>query len=97
MPSIFPNDYRTVISALKRARKSKRVTQVELAEALRVKQSVISKIERGERRLDIVEIFRICEALDISLSTLLESLPPRLSPIPGKEEIAGSETTKRKD
>ena len=81
MPSIFPNDYRAVIAALVRVRKEKRITQVQLAEALRVPQSLISKVERCERRLDIAELLHICEALDVPVSTLASIIPARFSPI----------------
>ncbi|MDU4291136.1 helix-turn-helix transcriptional regulator [Mixta calida] len=87
MPSIYPNDYRTVIAALVKARKEKRITQVQLALAMRVSQSVISKAERCERRLDIVEIMRICELLGVSVSSLTSAVPERFSAI-GSDELA---------
>lgn len=80
MPSIFPNDYRAVIAAMVRVRKEKRITQVQLADALRVHQSFISKVERGERRLDIAELLHICEALDVPINSLVSIIPSRLSP-----------------
>lgn len=81
MPSIYPNDYRAVITALVRARKEKHITQMQLAEAMRVGQSVISKAERCERRLDIVELLHLCELLDVPITTLVSTIPPRFSPI----------------
>ena len=42
------------------------VTRAELARRLDEQQSFVSKFERGERRLDIVEVFQICEALGVS-------------------------------
>lgn len=84
MPSIYPNDYRNVIAALVRARKEKCITQVQLAEAMRVPQSLISKAERGERRLDIVEILHICALLDVPISQLINAIPVRLSPLAKK-------------
>lgn len=81
MPSIYPNDYRAVIAALVRIRKEKRITQVQLATAMRVNQSFISKVERGERRLDIAELLHICELLDVPVSSLISIILPRFSPI----------------
>lgn len=86
MPSIYPNDYRSIVAALVKARKEKRVTQVQLATAMRVPQSIISKAERCERRLDIIEIMRICELLGVSLTTLLTAVPSRFSAIKGKNQ-----------
>ncbi|MFU9136739.1 helix-turn-helix domain-containing protein [Erwinia tasmaniensis] len=86
MPSIYPNDYRSIIAALVRARKAKKITQVQLATAMRVKQSLISKAERCERRLDIAELFHICELLGISADSLFLAVTPRFSPLsPSKD------------
>jgi len=41
------------------------VIQWDLARALRTDQSQISKLERGERRLDIVDYLRICRAIGL--------------------------------
>ncbi len=38
-----------------------------MAEALGFPQSVVSKWESGERRLDLLELRDVCEALGISL------------------------------
>lgn len=81
MPSIYPNDYRVLVKMLVRIRKEKRITQVQLAAAMRVPQSFISKVERGERRLDIAELLHICELLDVPVSSLVSIIPTRFSPI----------------
>ena len=44
-------------------RTSAGVTQTELARRLRRPQSFVSKYESGERRLDVVELIEISEAL----------------------------------
>ncbi|MFN9438264.1 MAG: helix-turn-helix domain-containing protein [Brevundimonas sp.] len=44
-------------------RKAADVTQVELAERLGKPQSFVSKVERGERRLDVIEFCQVAEAL----------------------------------
>ncbi|MGN6369063.1 MAG: helix-turn-helix domain-containing protein [Phycisphaerae bacterium] len=45
------------------ARKGAGITQAELAKRLRLPQSFVSKYERGERRLDVVEFLAIAECL----------------------------------
>jgi transcriptional regulator with XRE-family HTH domain len=47
------------------ARKSANLTQVGLADRLGRPQSFVSKYERGERRLDVIEFCEVCRALEI--------------------------------
>lgn len=42
--------------------------QSELAEILNQSQSFVSKYESGERRLDLLELWQICQALNITLT-----------------------------
>jgi len=42
--------------------------QEDLAKRLGTPQSFVSKYESGERRLDLVEVRRICQAIGVSLS-----------------------------
>jgi transcriptional regulator with XRE-family HTH domain len=48
---------------LARKRKNKRQTQAGLAAVLKRPQSYVSKIETGERRLDLFGYFEFCQAL----------------------------------
>jgi transcriptional regulator with XRE-family HTH domain len=50
---------------LVQARKDANVTQAELSSRLRRPQSFVSKYERGERRLDVVEFGEVAKALGI--------------------------------
>ena len=54
--SIYSKDYRNVIEKLKKARLDAALKQSEVAQKLKKPQSYISKIERGERRIDIAEL-----------------------------------------
>jgi transcriptional regulator with XRE-family HTH domain len=47
------------------AREAAGVTQVALARKLGKPQSFVSKFERGERRLDVVEFLDVAHALNI--------------------------------
>jgi transcriptional regulator with XRE-family HTH domain len=47
------------------ARKLAGLTQVELADRLKRPQSFVSKYERGERKLDVIELCEVCRALKI--------------------------------
>lgn len=59
---------------LVQARKDSGLTQVELAQRLERPQSFISKVERGERRLDVVEFFDFAHAIGIDIFAFLRDL-----------------------
>ncbi|MDA7932410.1 helix-turn-helix domain-containing protein [Mariniblastus sp.] len=63
--SIFTPDYRRFRRLLVQVRKESAITQVELANLLDRNQSYVSKFERGERRLDVVECLEVIRALDV--------------------------------
>ena len=50
------------------------MTQVELADLLGRPQSFVSKYERGERRLDVVEFLEIADALGIKAAHIIEAV-----------------------
>ena len=52
---------------LRQARVDAGLTQVEVAKRLKVPQSFVSKYESGERRLDLVELRDVCQAVGVSL------------------------------
>ncbi len=54
--SVYMKDYRDIIGRLKSARIEAGLAQQDVADKLGKPQSYISKIESGERRLDVVEI-----------------------------------------
>jgi len=54
--SIYKKEYQAVIKHLKDARIEAGLKQEEVANKLGKPQSYVSKIERGERRIDIAEI-----------------------------------------
>ncbi len=54
--SVYTKEYHEVIEKLKKARISAGLKQEDVAYKLKKPQSYVSKIERGERRLDILEI-----------------------------------------
>ena len=72
--SIYSREYGAVTRLLKNAREDAGVTQVELAETLGQSQSFVSKCERGERRLDIVQLRTVCNALGLSLPEFVNRL-----------------------
>ena len=73
MPSsIFTQRHQEFIAFIASARKAAGISQVELAERLGKPQSFVSKVERGERRLDVIEFCQLAEALGHHPAKLLE-------------------------
>lgn len=56
------------------ARRTSKVTQAELAKRLGRSQSFVSKFERGERRIDVVEFLEIARMLGADAAAILEKL-----------------------
>ena len=54
--SIYSKDYKEIIERLKKARIEADLSQQAVADKLDKPQSYISKIESGERRLDVAEM-----------------------------------------
>ena len=65
--SIYSKEYAAFLMCLRETRKSAGITQQQMAEMLGTTQSVISKLERGERRVDVVELRQSCKIMGISL------------------------------
>ncbi|HWO07259.1 MAG TPA: helix-turn-helix transcriptional regulator [Candidatus Paceibacterota bacterium] len=59
--SIHTPEYTYFKERLRQAREQADMTQVEAAEKLGRQQSYISNIERGEQRVDIVELQRLAK------------------------------------
>jgi transcriptional regulator with XRE-family HTH domain len=66
--------YELLRSELKNARLQAKLLQADLAKKLKKPQSYISKVESGERNLDVVEFSSYCEALDLDASKWLKKL-----------------------
>lgn len=73
MKSTYATSYSAFLSQLRALRSDCDVSQVILAQRLSKPQSYVSKVEQGQRRLDLVELVEWLEALDLPIeSTLLK-------------------------
>ena len=72
--TIYSKEYRAFLRILRDARKEAKLSQEELAKKLRQTQSFVSKCERGERRIDVVELHHFCRAMGLPFSTFVKRL-----------------------
>jgi len=78
----IPNENRhreKLLMLLKEVRQKRGIRQVELAEQLGVPQSFVSKYESGGRQLDILELRRICQVLEIDFDDFVRRLEEKLN------------------
>jgi transcriptional regulator with XRE-family HTH domain len=72
--SIHSKHYHVFIGLLEQVRHERKITQVELAKRLDFPQSRVSKVESGERRMDVIELRDWCEALEVALPKFIQRL-----------------------
>jgi transcriptional regulator with XRE-family HTH domain len=77
--SVHTRNYEAFLELLIEVRHRAGLTQTQLGRQFPFEQPAISKIERGERRVDVIELKMICERLGISLTEFIAELEERLS------------------
>lgn len=73
-PWVASEAYAAGVAAVVAARRSKGVSQRELADRLGKSRSFVSKIESRERRLDMIEFVAIARALEMEPEALMTLL-----------------------
>lgn len=64
-------DYSIIGERLKKARKSKNLTQEQLAEKIDVSVAFLSRVERGDVKINLARLSQICDLLEISIAYIL--------------------------
>ncbi len=81
--SVYTDAYASLLETLIALRKERGVTQTQLAERLGKPQSFVSKVEQGARRLDVIEFYAICRAMETDpeavFGLLVRNLPVTVS------------------
>jgi transcriptional regulator with XRE-family HTH domain len=72
--ALYERSYATFTNLLKEERGEAGLTQAELAKKLRRPQSYVSKYERGERRIDVIEFLEIAQAIGFDPGEFLRKL-----------------------
>ena len=68
---------RHLVDLLVKKREAKGLTQTELAKKLRQHQSFVARLESGQRRVDIIELLDIADALEFDPAKLIADLRQR--------------------
>ncbi len=72
--SVFTEEYSLFLRHLRAARKAAGLSQEQVGARLEQTQSFVSKCERAERRLDVVETREFCRALGINFIEFMVEL-----------------------
>ncbi|MBV9468547.1 MAG: helix-turn-helix transcriptional regulator [Abitibacteriaceae bacterium] len=70
---------------MRNTRKAKGLTQIEIGSRLGQTQTFVSRYERGERRIDVIELRAICTAMGIPYLKFLRSLETALTNLPAED------------
>ncbi len=70
--SRFSKSYIRLLEELRKARKDAGFTQTAVAKHFGAHASFVSKIESGERRVDVVELAEFCRLYRVKLADFLE-------------------------
>jgi transcriptional regulator with XRE-family HTH domain len=70
----FTPAYRRLRDLLVEAREAKDLRQVDVAKRLKRHQSYVSKVEAGERRLDVVEFVQFADAIGADAAKIVREV-----------------------
>jgi len=76
--TVFGGEHQHLVEVLVEARRKAGLTQAELAARLGKDQSFISIIERGQRRVDVIEFMVLADALKLDATKLFMSVVRRI-------------------
>src|SRR3546814_6810830 len=88
--TVYTKASKQVAQALADARKQAGLLQEELARRVGKDQSFVSNIERGQRRIDVLELYAMARAMDRDPSDLYRTL---VAELPNDIEIRSEEHT----
>lgn len=86
LTSLFTDEYRLAIGFLVEARRAARLTQQELASRLGRPQSFVSKYERHERRLDVVEYIHVARCIGADVAQAISKIERDIANTPERSD-----------
>lgn len=82
--SLYRTETKVLLDVLKELRSESGLTQSQCSKALGRPQSFMSDVERGVRRLDLIQLLDLCQVFGVSLRTLVRRFESYLA----KHELA---------
>ena len=79
--SIHKNEYSVLLRRLRELRTDAGMTQVDLSTALQRPQSYVSDVERGSRRMDLLQLRELCNACGRSLTEFVDEFEQELEQV----------------
>lgn len=77
--SLRSQEYALLTELLREKRIRSEMTQKAICDRLGKPKNYINKIESGERRLDVVEVYELCEAMNLGPLDVLAEFDKRLA------------------
>ena len=93
--SVFTQEYQVFLSRFREARKTVGLTQETLAERLGEYQIFISRCERGERRMDVIELRALCRAMNVPFVEFVTALDAELEQLEAQPQASRSKVLNR--
>jgi transcriptional regulator with XRE-family HTH domain len=76
--TIHRAEYGVILSLIKANRRAAGLTQADCSKALGHSQSFMSDVERGHRRLDVVQLRDLCKVLGSTLPTFVQAFEQQI-------------------
>jgi len=70
--SIYSKDHKDLIERLKKARREAGIDQVDVAKKLGKSQSYLSKIESGQRKIDVIQLQKFAKFYNKDINYFLK-------------------------
>jgi transcriptional regulator with XRE-family HTH domain len=93
--SVFTQEYQLFLARFREARQAAGLTQESLAEKLDEYQIFVSRCERGERRMDVIELRAFCRAMDVPFVEFVTALDAELEQLETQPQMSRSKVISR--
>jgi transcriptional regulator with XRE-family HTH domain len=70
---------------LRQARETAGLTQIDVSAAIGKSQTFVSDVERGVRRLDVVELWELCRAMRLDLTAFVSEFQAAVERAPARK------------